>query len=449
MTRLDGNHFVHTQLQPQAYFAGAWVQTVPEDSEPRYPGVLAVAVSVYLISVPLLSAAERYAVPWVPQVIAVGVVLSWLVFGVVQGRRLVLSKPIMLYIAWLLWATSGFLVSSWPDWFLVRFITTAKVVLITWVCCQCVRTRADLLFCFLVTGSASLFIFYEGVDEILRAAAYQGESQAERAAKGVTLISDPNQLAIATTVLLFTNLICFLSYRSIFLKLLALAPVPCALYLLAASGSRTGMVGMLIAVLGIFWFHFRRAGAGDSSKRLVMVLIGLVFLAGAAIFVVKSPFFFRLSKTLSSTHEVSRQPRLVYTIRGIKATAKRPIFGLGLGGFASSGLSGWKTMHFSHSTLAETLSCTGVPGFLLYYGGQLALYMLLRKVRKATLPPRDQTIVNLLMAMFFLLQFINLVLVMFTDRLIWPLMGAVCGYLEHLRRRYVNAPAQPALVHPQ
>lgn len=409
--------------------------------EPRWPGFLAFLACAYLLSVPLLSSAMRLQASWIPQAIGAAVVVCWLLYAIVTRRRVVLPCPVLFYVLWYVWALTGIPYTASGPQFLTNMTTLLKVVVMTWVCAQCVRTRADLLLCLLITGLANIVVFYEGADVIIRSATYSGTSEAARVAKGATLIANSNSLALSALVLLVGSLTCALAYRSPVLKLLAVLPIPCALYNIAASGSRKAMVGILLVGAGLFWFHFRRAGKFGSGKKLLMVLGGLAVAIAAAFFVVKSPFVFRLIDVFSSMDNLMREPRVEYFFSGLEATAEHPIFGLGIGGFARAGLSGPGTQHYSHSTVTETAVSTGIPGFILYFSAQIALYTLLQRLRRTELPPSDRVVVNISMALFWLLQWFSVAAVMYDDRLIWPLTGALCGYLVHLKARYLAARA--------
>jgi O-antigen ligase len=133
----------------------------------------------------------------------------------------------------------------------------------------------------------------------------------------------------------------------------------------------------------------------------------------------------------------------------MKATAEHPFLGLGLDGFAMNRLGGTvsKGGHYSHSDISETLSCTGIPGFLLYYGIYLAFFNRLRRLRKSALPPQDMAMVNMIMAFLVVVLTAGVVGVFTTHRLQWPLIGAMCGYLGYLQARYGGA-AGPAASTP-
>jgi O-antigen ligase len=137
-----------------------------------------------------------------------------------------------------------------------------------------------------------------------------------------------------------------------------------------------------------------------------------------------------------------------YFFSGLKGLASSPIFGLGLGGFELEGLSG-RRFTYSHSSITETLVSTGIPGFSLYLGSQIGLYLMLRRLRKLNLPRADRVIVNMVTILFLEWVFFSIFAVMIDNRLLWPLLGAFCGYATHLKRRYEVQPFGAPAVPPQ
>jgi O-antigen ligase len=150
-----------------------------------------------------------------------------------------------------------------------------------------------------------------------------------------------------------------------------------------------------------------------------------------------------LQKTATNLNEILNEPRLVYFITALGITAEHPIFGLGVGGFALGryGVTREENAgHYSHSTISETLSCNGIPGFLLYFGSRIALYKVLKRTQRLPLPERDRSVVDLLFSFFWSILLFDAVSMTFQHRLMWPLLGAACGYLWNLNRIY----GQPA-----
>ena len=395
-----------------------------------------------------MSYAEELGLNWAPQVIGVVVGLAWLLLGVLSGRRLVWSKPITLYVIWALWSGLGILVTISAPYFFQCWQTLMKVALITWVLSQCVRTRADLLLCFVAIGFMCLLIYHQGVDSIMSAASFGGSQDIKGARAEETLLVNSNALGLFGIIVLLGIVACLLASHSLVVKAISLIPAPFTFYIIAASGSRKAMICVVLAAVAIFYYHFRKTRTSNVAKKLVFFFFGVSIVGGSVYAVSKLPFFFRLTQTFTDVGTMQDQPRYRYFITGMKATAENPFFGLGLGGFTAAGLSGIGTMHYSHSTVTETLSCTGVPGFLLYFGGQLALFNLLRKLRKKDLPKHDAAMVNVSMVIFWVILFFSVLAVMTASRFIWPLFGAICGYLAHLKSQYPDRPVRAAVHAP-
>lgn len=407
-------------------------------------GFLSVVAATYLASVPFLSYSEKLAASWVPQALGIGVALIWSLTAVATGRRIVWTRPVTWYLVWVFWAASGILVTASPEYFWGRYKTLLKVALMTWVLSQCIRTRADLGCCFFVLGLVSLGVFIEGGDDLARAmGSSEGRGEGYRA-QG-TLLSNANTLAQFAVIVIAAGLGGLFIYRGLIVRALALLPIPFALYMIAASGSRKGMVSVMLIGVGFYVYQIRKSGASGMSRRFLMFLVGASLIAGSVYFVAKLPFLFRLTGAFQDTDSVQAQPRFQYLIHGMALTARHPVIGTGLGGFALAGIGkGDKGYHYSHSTITETFCTTGIPGFLMYFGGQFVLFRLLRVLRKAHLPKRDAAMVNLCTVLFWILLFYAVLSVSFSDRLMWPLLGGICGYLTHMKQKHVDDIAQVA-----
>lgn len=420
-------------------YASAPTREIPPDvREPTMPSLLGVACATYMLSVVTLSTASEET-SWIPQLVGAALGLVWIVVGVViKGQPLIWSRPITLFILFNAWCATGMLVTLDTDYFLNIYTTTLKVLVVTWITLQCVRTRKDFLVCCLFVSLASVIIMAVSKDTIMRAVEFTGQKMTKEARASGTLISNSNELGSFGVLVCVAACTCLFGYKTILLKLLSIVPIVVALYIVAASGSRTAMVGLGAAAASVYWYHFRQAARRTIGRKVFLIILAAGVIGGTTYFVVKSPFFFRLVDVFSSANAVQDEPRYQYFLRALQATADNPLFGLGLGGFALNrlGVSTEGQGHYSHSTISETLSCNGIPGFLLFFGGRLVFYILIRRARKLPLPAPDYGTVNLIMAYFWTLIIFDIVSVTFQHRMMWPLEGAACGYLWYLDRQY-------------
>lgn len=421
-------------------------QAVPLSAEPRMPSLLGMLCGIYMASVCTLSSASEDTA-FIPQLIGVLLGICWFFVGLIlKGQKIRWAAPITFYITYLFWTASGAAVTTDFDYFSRQWITLAKVVLLTWVVFQCVHTRKDFLVCCLLIGLASFAIVLVSMDDIQRAMAYSGRGTASKARVSGGLVSNSNELGVLGVLVIVSGAACLFGYKNIILRVIAIAIMVSGLYIVAASGSRTAMLGVLIGAVALYYFHFRKAGAGSIGKKLMITFLAIGFMAGTAYYVSNLPFFFRMVEVFSSTQNMRKEPRLEYFFRAMDATASAPLAGLGLGGFALAGLGRGEggQGHYSHSTVSETLSTTGIPGFLIYYGGQFTLFWLILRTRKLPLNKQDHAAVNMIMAIFWVLISISVVAVLDMHRVLWPILGAACGYLINLRQEYAAYQTQAA-----
>jgi hypothetical protein len=257
------------------------------------------------------------------------------------------------------------------------------------------------------------------------------------------LVSNANELGQFGVLVCIASVTCMLAYKTALLRLFSIVPLICGFYIIAASGSRTAMVGLGAATVALYFYQFRHAGRKSVGRKIMLVVLGVGVCVGTVYFVIKSPFFYRLADRFSSVASMQEELRYQYFVRALEATASSPLVGLGMGGFALARLGRTATgmAHYSHSSVSETLSCQGIPGFLLFFGSRLAFYLLIRRTRKLPLPNADYGAVNMLMCFFWAITVFDIVAVTFQHRLFCPLTGAACGYLWYLNRQY----GRPAL----
>lgn len=437
MSRLDTYNPSLLQYQETIVPVYAGAPFVPGSEERMMPSLLGVATGLYLLSVITMSTASEN-VSWIPQVVGVGLGLLWVVVGVlVRGQPIAWSRPITFFVLFCIWAALGILVTIDADYFLNNYMTGVKVTIVTWICLQCVRTRKDYLACCLLIGVGGILVLGVGYDTIMRAIEFTGTRVQKGARAEGTLISNSNELGQFGVIVGFASASCILGYKNLVMRLISTVPLIAGLYIIASSGSRTAMVGVVGSAIGVYWFHFRTAGSGSAGRKLILAFLAIAFLGGTAYYIQKLPFFFRLITVFSSTDAMKDEPRLQYFFNALEACAEHPVLGLGIGGFALAryGVNAENVGHYSHSSVSETLSCTGVLGFLLYFGSRLAVFTLALRTRRLNLSANEKATVNMLLAYLGALVLFDIVAVTIHDRLMWPLMGAACGYLWHLNHR--------------
>lgn len=445
MTQFSGFRptFAPVQLarrqRPTALSYAAPPLALPESTESAFPTFLGFLTASYLLAVCTMSMATKET-SWIPQVVGLLLGLCWVVVGLfIKGQPIRWTWAMTLFVLYSVWSATGILVTIDPDFFLLMYTTQLKVCLITWVCFQCVKTRRDLLLCCVFLGVAGCIVLVQGLDSILRSLEFTGTRLTKDArAEGATLISNANTLGEFGVLVIFGSIAGLLSYKNLIFRIFSASLGITGFYIVAASGSRTAMLGVGMLGLALYWFHFRKAENAGLGRRIVLIFLAICVIAGTVLFIAKLPFFFRLQEVFSSSENLLKEPRVQYFFTSLQVTAEHPILGLGVGGFALArlGTDNKGGGHYSHSSISEALCATGVPGFLLYFGAYFVMYRLLQQTRKLRLPKYDKAMVNMLMALFWVLMIFNAVAVIQTSRFIWPFTGAALGYIWNLRQLY-------------
>ncbi len=407
-------------------------------AESSLPSFLGILTGLYYVSTVTMSGAA-YDVSWVPQLIGAILGLTWIIVGLcLHGHKIRWSKPVTMLLIFTAWTATGFLVTADLDYFISAYQLLLKISVVTWICLQTVRTRRDLMVCFILLGLTTIVVLFQGLDAIIKSVEVAGVRGAKGQRAGTDLMTNANALGQLGVLAFIGTVACLMGHKNTVMRLIAIGFGLASMYLIAASGSRMAMLAVVLFAAGIYWFHFRKSGSSSIGRRIVLMFLAVFLIIGSTLFLTKMPFFFRFKEAFESKESLEKEPRVEYFFRALGATAQHPVLGLGMGGFAIArlGENAKHVGHFSHSSISETLSCTGIPGFLIYFGSYFAMYRLIRKTRGLPLPPQDKTMMDIIMALFVVLILFNIVAIMEQDRLVWPLTGAVLGYTGYLYDRY-------------
>lgn len=423
--------------------AGELLPSAPAESS--LPSFLGILTGLYYVSTVSLSSAS-YELSWVPQLIGALLGVVWIVVGLcLQGHRIRWSWPVTMLLMYAAWTCTGFLVTADLDYFLSSYQLLLKISVVTWICLQTVRTRRDLMACFIMLGFTTIVVLYQGIDALVKSVELAGVRGVKGARAGTELLTNANSLGQLGVLTLIGAVACIMGHKNLFMRILAIGFGGACIYIIAASGSRMAMIAVVLFAGSIYWFHFRKSGSSTLGRRIVLMFLALFLAFGSIFFLKKMPFFYRFEEAFQSKESLEKEPRVEYFFRALNATAEHPVLGLGMGGFAIArlGENAKHVGHFSHSSISETLSCTGIPGFLIYFSAYFAMYRLIRKTRRLPLPPQDKTMMDIIMSLFSVLILFNIVAIMEQDRMVWPLTGAVLGYTGYLYDRYSRLMPRP------
>jgi len=215
-------------------------------------------------------------------------------------------------------------------------------------------------------------------------------------------MADPNDYAaLLIAVLPFLLLVAMRSTRMPLVRVVALLGVLVGLYTILSTGSRGGMVAVLVGIAYGLW---RLKPAQKIMGIVALVAVGsilLMFLPTstrmrlATIFADKSQ-----ATTLDQVNAIESSEARQYLLkRSISATFEHPLFGVGVQQFENyegitarkQGLQG--NWHETHNSFTQISSEGGIPAFLFFMAGFVSTVRLMsrtyRKVRGMPATPRN------------------------------------------------------------
>jgi O-antigen ligase len=221
-----------------------------------------------------------------------------------------------------------------------------------------------------------IFVIVSGYDAISSAIAYfrgtlvfaQGIERAESLSG-----SDPNTLAVNLVLGIPFMVVAFVWTRNNLVRLVPLGLAAAAIFTVAITGSRSGVIGLVI-VMFFIWLL--------SPKRIVTASVFLLVLAIGWV-VLPPQYQKRYSSIFSSEIDPSTQGRFDAWKAGVNMFVARPLTGVGVGNFAVAFASGdysdrgtWLKAHSMYVQLIAELGIVGVLAFV-----PLVIYLMRRNFR--------------------------------------------------------------------
>ena len=337
--------------------------------------ILILYVFMYVSRVPEL-------VPWfrigllLQPLLLVGLFMTDETFGLTKVRSA------RWLIGFTIWVAICVPFSFWPGGSFATLTKTAQSLFLAAFILAFVQSFRDLIRALVAVGFASgaiaIFSFISSSDIANR----QGLG-------GSASLADPNFFALYLLVgLVF---LCFTAYQGHgFARFCSLALIPVNLVGVFRSGSRAGLVTLVVGLVVYLVY-------GSAKQRIVILSACLIGVVSASIFLPQdikvrfTNFFvstgfkaFTTGKTTEvwettpdiSAAESSSEARMYLLRRSLILTAEHPIFGVGPDQFegaeaenaAQQGVKG--AWHYTHNTYTQVSSECGIPG-LTSFGGAL------------------------------------------------------------------------------
>ncbi len=197
------------------------------------------------------------------------------------------------------------------------------------------------------------------------------------------------------------------------------------------SGSKKAIVGVGFGALGFLYAYFQEVQS-RYFKIILTSILGTFFLflfvSALNHSLVEHRFeesldFFKTRGYKSSVAYDSTSLRYAYAIAGLKMFRENPILGVGLNNFSKNvkKFSPMRGIHktYAHNNYIEILACTGLMGFLTYFGIYLSIIFRIKRGLRNQIDKKAAKLQVLLMLAFFFLLFFDMVAVTYYEKIPW------------------------------
>jgi hypothetical protein len=392
-----------------------------------------VACAVAIASVPVFSRQAGLSI--IPQLLALAAVGMAGVTCFLLGRIPRIHLAVIAYL--LLVAMWAFTVPDDPA-YKAQYLSLVKLSVLTMAVHLVIRTPRHLLFllgAYSLSGAVALVLNWSEIRDI-RYVVESGSANAD-VTRFEGTFSNANAAGVFAAFAALSSLIVFYNTRHVIRWVILACGVTSGLVIGGLTGSRTGMLGLLIAGMSVPVL----ALAGKREDLLGKWLKGSLFLlvaAGIALATLTQlPQFERLTRlTEGADADESTYTRWGMAKECVRIWLDYPVAGAGFQGFQRAS---WFEGSYSHTTFGEVLANGGVIGFgllgIFYAWPGLQLVLLVR----GSPNPGVRRLALAFLVYCVIFSASSVVAVLHVSRDLVPLWAAICGWLLDFRKmRYLR-----------
>ncbi len=373
----------------------------------------------------------------VSQACMVVLALAVLLFGFIGcGWKVKMPPETILSIAFVLWCLTGFSIGRNMAYLRQTYTTLVKTVGLYVVIVNLVRCRRDFIWMAFGYVCTVLLMFAMGSEIIM-----------EEAAAGIRAagtVGDANGLATWATIGFISMMICFTTLQNKVIKNLFLLLTPAFLFLVIRSGSRSGMLGIVIVIALVYWWYIRgQVRERSGLVKLGGLLLGGILVAGILYVVVSGQFWSRIQRTFGfgpySYGTAAKETRVFMVKSGLIMMSQHPLIGVGHKQyrFAISEIDPELVGRVAHNTWIEAGCGAGLPGLAMWLAAYVILTRRAWRLRKnPALPLVDRGIVSMCLVFLALWWFRSLFFTHLGEKVLLPLVAGMTGYLLALSEQY-------------
>ena len=233
--------------------------------------------------------------------------------------------------------------------------------------------------------------------------------------------------------------ICFsivLFERKIIYKLIFLAGMLVCVYMMLKTGSRKGMVGLVLAPALVYFTWAQSAFSVYKAKVMSVGAIGVILVIIVIGYITTSEHYDRMEVFLTglTTGEVGEDDasvshRMELYNQAFNAAMDNIILGVGPNNLRKieygSGLFDSELGAYSHSNYMEILATTGIFGFIFYFSIYAYLYTAFFKLRRCVLHKYYTQRYTAVFTIFIIISIYDVAMVSYAHKITWLVMPLI------------------------
>ena len=411
--------------------AGQTTETAAHTSwEAQASDLTTVIAGIQLAAVFLFSNSDRLGAAWLPQVLAIVLVMVFVAnYAGRPIRTIRIPVPIVLYICWVLLAVISTVLGPMNPEARVTCVTLVKVAVVTCLLSIIVRTPRQLTQISVIIICSFFITVILNRDDIatIRDAMAAGILTDSSRLDGT--MGNANVFGMYAVAVCWLGILLILTASGTLVRLLALPAIPLGVAIALWTQSRKAILAIPLSVAMALILFVATQPRGQSMriwvrKHVLIITTGVGLMAIATLLVLHSPYGSRVRDLLSGKTDESAARRADMARTGMRLWTRCPILGAGLHRFRI-----YYGDSYSHSTPIEVLTSTGLIGLTVYFS---ALILLVTRIFVLTKTAIDDDVLRagIVVAVSTLLfSLFNLFAVMHSDRLLWPLIGGFSGFV--------------------
>lgn len=350
------------------------------------------------------------------------ITVAFLIASLIRGIKC--SKELLFYGCFLAWCVVVFFGCNVTNLHFIMMATMIQIgimFLIIFNNALNVKSTKFLLFsaflgCLIVALSGYLSGEYQ--------------SSADASKEGVAgLALNANSFSFMMVISVLLLLFYFKNYASIFVKILVTLLILVCSSLVIGSGSRTGLVTLIMSMPVWVFFSYRK----EIFKKPIFLIFTIIITLGFISFVIyktKGTYLNQrwdegLSTLQGETGDNSSMQRLNFIKMGLGLIVSNPITGIGLNNFIT--IAG----KYSHNDFIEIFVSTGLIGGFLYYSLYLIWWVRLSKIGKFEIDKYTECLIAFSKSFIIISLVSGMAHISYYDKTHWIFKAILIGWAYH------------------